>query len=161
MVSVHYGMGGRASGGCRRPPPPSPTGVAIVRQCRQRCPGAHVIPGRTRSNQPRPSPVDRAMDASVTLPRDEYVSLAGPPPAWAREGCLDATRELGEFLKEVERRAFRIAEIALRNPDDALDVVQEAMIQLARSYADRPSEEWRPLFHRILQNCIHDWPRPP
>jgi len=99
------------------------------------------------------------MDASVTLPRDDYVSLAGPPPAWAREGCLDATRALGEFLKEVERRAFRIAEIALRNPDDALDVVQEAMIQLARSYADRPSEEWRPLFHRILQNRIHDWQR--
>lgn len=99
------------------------------------------------------------MDGSVTLPRDEYWSPAGNAPARAREGCLDQTRELGEFLKDVERRAFRIAEIALRNPDDAMDVVQEAMIQLARSYGERPSEEWRPLFHRILQNRIHDWQR--
>ena len=99
------------------------------------------------------------MDGSVTLPRDEWLSRAGRVPAWLREGDLDATRELDRFLKDVERRAFRIAQIALRNPDDALDVVQEAMIQLARSYGARPSEEWKPLFHRILQNRIHDWQR--
>lgn len=99
------------------------------------------------------------MDGSVTLPRHEWLTFAGPVPARAREGGLDATRELERFLKEVERRAFRIAEIALRNRDDSLDVVQEAMIQLARTYADRPSEEWKPLFHRILQNRIHDYQR--
>ncbi len=86
-------------------------------------------------------------------------SLAAFRAAAAREGSLDATRELEQFLKDVERRAFRIAEIALRNTDDALDVVQEAMIQLARTYADRPSAEWKPLFHRILQNRIHDYQR--
>ena len=99
------------------------------------------------------------MDCSATLPRDDVLSLAGDRPARVREGSLDATRELERFLKDVERRAFRIAEIALRNADDALDVVQEAMIQLARTYADRPSEEWKPLFHRILQNRIHDYQR--
>jgi RNA polymerase sigma-70 factor (ECF subfamily) len=99
------------------------------------------------------------MDCSATLPRHELLSLAGQVPARVREGSLDATRELESFLKEVERRAFRIAEIALRNADDALDVVQEAMIQLARTYADRPSAEWKPLFHRILQNRIHDYQR--
>ena len=40
--------------------------------------------------------------------------------------------------------------------DDALDVVQGAMLRLARSYGQRPSEEWQPLFYRILYNGIRD-----
>jgi len=99
------------------------------------------------------------MDCSATLPRHMLVSLAGADRAGAREGILDAARELEQFLKDVERRAFRMAEIALRNADDALDVVQEAMIQLAQSYGTRPPAEWKPLFYRILQNRIHDWQR--
>ena len=99
------------------------------------------------------------MYCSDTLPTETMLSLDGVVPPRAREGGLDATRELDRFLKDVERRAFRMAQIALRDTDDALDVVQEAMIQLARSYAARPSEEWKPLFYRILQNRIHDWQR--
>ena len=56
----------------------------------------------------------------------------------------------------MERRAFRIAQMAVRDRDDALDVVQGAMLRLARSYARRPSEEWKPLFYRILYNGIRD-----
>jgi len=33
------------------------------------------------------------------------------------------------------------------------------MLQLARAYADRPAEEWRPLFYRILENRIRDMQR--
>jgi RNA polymerase sigma-70 factor (ECF subfamily) len=44
----------------------------------------------------------------------------------------------------------------IRDRDEALDVVQDAMIRLVRRYAARPSEEWRPLFYRILQNRIRD-----
>jgi RNA polymerase sigma-70 factor (ECF subfamily) len=49
--------------------------------------------------------------------------------------------------------------MALRDQDEALDIVQDAMLKLARSYAGRPSEEWRPLFYRILNNRIRDWQR--
>jgi RNA polymerase sigma-70 factor, ECF subfamily len=66
---------------------------------------------------------------------------------------------LNSFLAEVERKAFRIARIALRNDEDALDAVQDAMMQLVRSYADRPADEWRPLFYRILENRIRDTQR--
>ena len=71
----------------------------------------------------------------------------------------DTGRELNGFLADVERKAFRMARIALRHDDDALDAVQDAMLQLARRYAARPPMEWRPLFYRILQNRIRDMQR--
>jgi RNA polymerase sigma-70 factor (ECF subfamily) len=69
------------------------------------------------------------------------------------------TRALNQFLAGVELKAFKIAQAALRHEDDALDAVQDAMLQLARAYADRPPEEWKPLFYRILENRIRDMQR--
>ncbi len=71
-----------------------------------------------------------------------------PPPA-----SLDA------FLGGVERRAFRRAQLATRDREEALDLVQDAMLQLARRYAQRPAAEWAALFQRILTNRIRDWQR--
>ncbi len=76
--------------------------------------------------------------------------------AHLRESAEDGARSLEAFLAEVERKAFRIAQIALRHEADALDVVQDAMMQLAHRYAARPAQEWRPLFYRILENRIRD-----
>lgn len=70
-----------------------------------------------------------------------------------------AAADLDAFLASVERRAFRIAQIATRDTDEALDLVQDAMLKLARRYGTRPAEEWPPLFHRILENRIRDWQR--
>ncbi len=86
--------------------------------------------------------------------------MAWDGPSRAPEGVvLDQTRELEKFLADIERRAFRMAQVALRDPDDALDVVQDAMLKLARNYAAKPSAEWRPLFYRILENGIRDLQR--
>jgi RNA polymerase sigma-70 factor (ECF subfamily) len=82
-------------------------------------------------------------------------------PAAALEDRLDAAqaRELDRFLAGVERRAFRVAQLALRDSDDAHDAVQVAMLQLAEKYSSRPVAEWKPLFYRILYNGIHDQQR--
>jgi RNA polymerase sigma-70 factor (ECF subfamily) len=69
------------------------------------------------------------------------------------------SRALNQFLASVELKAFKIAQAGLRHEDDAHDAVQDAMLQLARAYANRPPEEWRPLFYRILENRIRDMQR--
>ncbi|HLF12940.1 MAG TPA: RNA polymerase sigma factor [Gammaproteobacteria bacterium] len=78
------------------------------------------------------------------------------PTALEREDTLDSGIEMEAFLRDVEARAYRIAVVSVRDRDEALDIVQDAMIRLARRYAARPSVEWRPLFYRILQNRIRD-----
>ncbi len=87
-----------------------------------------------------------------------WMAWDGPAPA-PEDAALDHSKELDKFLAEVERRAFRIAQVSLRDEDDALDVVQDAMLKLARNYSAKPSAEWRPLFYRILENGIRDLQR--
>lgn len=49
--------------------------------------------------------------------------------------------------------------VAVKNPDDALDIVQDVMLTLARKYANKPADQWAPLFYRILRNRITDFHR--
>lgn len=64
-----------------------------------------------------------------------------------------------QFLAGIERRALVMAELATGDREEALDLVQDAMLAFVRSYGGRPQEEWPPLFHRVLQNRIRDWHR--
>ena len=71
--------------------------------------------------------------------------------------ALATDKELSDFLKSVEKRAFKRAVYAVRSDDAALDIVQEAMIKLAEKYADRPAAELPLVFQRILSNATMDW----
>ena len=111
--------------------------------------------------------VNRTGRRRVVPVMPEFATLAPPysMPAASR-GDVDVSdssstrsRALSQFLASVEVRAFKIAQAALRHEDDALDAVQDAMLQLARAYSDRPAEEWKPLFYRILENRIRDMQR--
>lgn len=95
---------------------------------------------------------------AATLP-----AVYSMPAALRGPGELAATdpktRALEQFLATIERKAFKVAQIALRHDDDALDAVQDAMLSLVTTYGERPSEEWKPLFYRILENKIRDLQR--
>ena len=66
-------------------------------------------------------------------------------------------KELSDFLKGVEKRAFKRTAYTVRNDDAALDIVQDSMIRLSEKYADRPPEELPLVFQRILSNATMDW----
>lgn len=66
---------------------------------------------------------------------------------------------LNAFLASAERRAYRMALLAVREPADALDIVQDAMLSLVKHYREKSPAEWPLLFQRILQNRILEWHR--
>jgi len=75
------------------------------------------------------------------------------------EGSLDNTAALDAFLRGVERRAYVMAKSMIADQDEALDVIQDAMIRFVKRYGRRPEEEWTPLFFRIVINRCRDWQR--
>lgn len=85
----------------------------------------------------------------------DLTSPYGEPLAPTVETVGALPRSLDEFLAGVERRAFRLAQLALGHREDALDAVQEAMIKLVQ-YRDKPAQEWSPLFWSILRRQLTD-----
>jgi len=79
--------------------------------------------------------------------------------ARTRETTVDRLQPLDHFLKDVERRAFRMAQVAVGNRDDALDIVQDTMLGFATRYANKPESDWPPLFFSVLRSRITDFYR--
>lgn len=66
-------------------------------------------------------------------------------------------KELSDFLRTVERRAFKRSFYHVRDEEAALDIVQDTMMKLSQHYGDKPPSELPMLFQRILTNTILDW----
>ncbi len=99
------------------------------------------------------------MDGGMVATRDATratMLAAMPAPPQAAPPVPDPT--LDAFLDGIAARAFRFAEAGLRHRDDAMDVVQDAMIRML-GYRERPAAEWTPLFWTILRSRIIDGQR--
>lgn len=106
----------------------------------------------TAPRQAPPDTVDVEPMNSLAMPMTDN-ALADE----AGERSVPAT--LDAFLAQVERRAFRMAELQLGHREDAFDAVQDAMLRLVRHYRDKPAGEWNPLFWGILRRRIVDLQR--
>ena len=89
----------------------------------------------------------------IDVPAEMLEPLERPAAGGARVTPLD------DFLSGIERRALVMAELATRDREEALDLVQDAMLAFVDRYAGHDPAEWPPLFHRVLQNRIRDWHR--
>lgn len=70
---------------------------------------------------------------------------------------MASAQEISDFLRQIEKRAFRQTAYAVRDEHAALDIVQDAMLKLADKYANKPIAEYPMLFQRILQNTTRDY----
>jgi RNA polymerase sigma-70 factor (ECF subfamily) len=70
---------------------------------------------------------------------------------------LATEKELSDFLKSVEKRAFKRSVYHVRNDEAALDIVQDSMMKLVEHYGHKPLGELPMLFQRILSNTTLDW----
>ena len=70
---------------------------------------------------------------------------------------LATEKELSDFLKQAEKKAFKRTYYHVRDEDAALDILQDSMIKLATHYGDKPPAELPLLFQRILSNTTLDW----
>ena len=104
--------------------------------------------------------LDAPREGSAII-RAEKNSIAAedrPPHGATMRSCDLATeQELSDFLKSVERRAFKRSVYHVKDQEAALDIVQDSMMKLAEHYGDKPPGELPMLFQRILSNCTLDW----
>ncbi|MBE1298690.1 MAG: RNA polymerase sigma factor [Alteromonadaceae bacterium] len=66
---------------------------------------------------------------------------------------------IDDFLISVEKKGYRIALLGVGQHADAIDILQDAMLKLVTNYSEKPANEWKPLFYRILHNRVTDWQR--
>lgn len=70
---------------------------------------------------------------------------------------MATSAEISDFLKSVEKRAFKRSLYHVRNEESALDIVQDSMMKLVEHYSHKGADELPMLFQRILSNTTIDW----
>jgi RNA polymerase sigma-70 factor, ECF subfamily len=110
---------------------------------------------------------------NATLPRSVGTSLAHGASAISSTNLNEVKtiatavrheRALDQFLREHERRAVRMAELGTRQREEALDIVQDAMLGFVKTYAHSdakaaPRADWAKLFFTVLDSRLTDWHR--
>jgi len=99
-------------------------------------------------------PLSRLWESGLGAP-DATITPATPVTLVGMNDLSSSAHTLEHFLATISPRAFRFAESGLRHREDALDVVQEAMIKML-GYRQRPAAEWTPLFWAILRRKMVD-----
>lgn len=57
----------------------------------------------------------------------------------------------------MEKKAYRITQIAIGQTDETMDIVQDAMLKLVQKYSHKSEQDWPGLFYTILNSRINDW----
>ncbi len=66
---------------------------------------------------------------------------------------------LDDFLRSIQKPGYRMAQLSTRNTEEALDVLQDAILKLLQNYRHKPVAELKPLFYSILTSKLTDWHR--
>lgn len=74
----------------------------------------------------------------------------------SRTSQVSPRMAMNDFFVSIQARALKQTIVAVRNKDDAMDIVQDAMIKLAENYSQQQAD-WPKLFQRILQNKMRDY----
>ena len=90
-------------------------------------------------------------------PAKHHIGAIIAPQFPVCEPLLASEKELSDFLKQAEKKAFKRTFYNVRDEDAALDILQDSMIKLSTHYGDKPVEELPLLFQRILSNTTLDW----
>ena len=99
--------------------------------------------------------VDRTFP--LAAPCGDFGAIIGPHFCLQHETVLATEKELSDFLKQAEKKAFKRTCYHVRDEDAALDILQDSMIKLSTHYGDKPPGELPLLFQRILSNTTLDW----
>ena len=90
-------------------------------------------------------------------PRNGFNAIIGAHFRHPHGHILATEKELSDFLKQAEKKAFKRTYYTVRDEDAALDILQDSMIKLTTHYGDKLAAELPLLFQRILSNTTLDW----